>query len=131
MDLGLQGKVCVVTGSTRGIGKRVAEDLRAEGAVTVTSGRRADGIGDLHVEGDLAEPGGPERVVAATLERFGRIDVLVNNVGGTVIRPLETVTDADWQESFDLNLMAAVRATRAALPPMKAAGSGVIVNVSS
>ena len=131
MDLGLQGKVCVVTGSTRGIGKRVAEDLRAEGAVVVTSGRRAEGIGDLHVAGDLAVQGGPERVVAATLERFGRIDVLVNNVGGTVIRTLGEVSDADWQESFDLNLMAAVRATRAALPPMQAAGGGVIVNVSS
>ncbi len=131
MDLGLQGKVCVVTGSTRGIGKRVAEDLRVEGAVVVTSGRRAEGIGDLHVAGDLAVQGGPERVVAATLERFGRIDVLVNNVGGTVIRTLGDVSDADWQASFDLNLMAAVRATRAALPPMQAAGGGVIVNVSS
>lgn len=130
MDLGLGGKVCVVTGSTGGIGLEVARQLQAEGAQVVTSGRRADGIGDLHVPGDLAAAGEPERLIGAAHERFGRIDCLVNNVGGTAVRTLSDLTDADWQQSFDLNLMSAVRATRAAVPLMTGRG-GVIVNVSS
>jgi 3-oxoacyl-[acyl-carrier protein] reductase len=130
MDLGLSGKVCVVTGSTGGIGLEVARQLQAEGAQVVTSGRRADGIGDLHVAGDLSVAGEPERLIGAAQERFGRIDCLVNNVGGTAIRSLLDLTDADWQESFELNLMSAVRATRAAVGLMTGRG-GAIVNVSS
>ena len=131
MDLGLSGRVCIVTGSTAGIGLCVAQQLRADGALVVTSGRRPDGIGDLHVTGDLTRPGEAEELVAATVERFGRVDVLVNNAGGTAIRRLDELTDADWLASFELNLMTAVRATRAVLPAMRAQGSGAIVNVSS
>jgi 3-oxoacyl-[acyl-carrier protein] reductase len=131
MDLGLTGKICIVTGSTSGIGLVVAEQLRENGAVIVTSGRRPDGIGDLHVTGDLSHAGEPERLVATAVERFGRIDVLVNNVGGSAIRRLEELTDADWQASFELNLMTAIRATRAAVPVMRELGGGAIVNVSS
>ncbi len=131
MDLGLTGKVCLVTGSTGGIGCVCAEQLRAEGALVVTSGRRGDGIGDLHVAADLARPGEPERLVAAAAERFGRVDVLVNNVGGTRVRELDELTDADWQASFELNLMSAVRATRASVPLMLRQGGGAIVNVAS
>jgi 3-oxoacyl-[acyl-carrier protein] reductase len=131
MDLGLTGKICIVTGSTSGIGLVVAEQLRENGGVIVTSGRRPDGIGDLHVVADLSVAGEPERVVAATVERFGRVDVLVNNVGGTAIRRLEELTDADWQASFDLNLLTAIRATRSAVPVMREHGGGAIVNVAS
>jgi 3-oxoacyl-[acyl-carrier protein] reductase len=131
MDLGLSGKVCVVTGSTAGIGEVVARLLLAEGAHVVGTGRRAEGPGDLHVAADLAARGEPERVVAAAEERFGRVDCLVNNVGGTTIRSLDDLTDDDWQASFELNLMSAVRATRAALPAMRKRGAGAIVNVSS
>jgi len=131
MDLGLAGKVCVVTGSTAGIGLVVAERLKSEGATVVTSGRREQGVGDLHVAGDLTQRGEPERLIAKTLERFGRLDGLVNNVGGTDVRRLADLTDDDWQASFELNLMSAVRATRAAIPVLKAAGGGAIVNVSS
>jgi NAD(P)-dependent dehydrogenase (short-subunit alcohol dehydrogenase family) len=130
MDLGLREKVCIVTGSTSGIGLEVARQLRAEGALVVTSGRRDGGSGELHVVVDLAQPGEPERVVAATLEHFGRVDCLVNNVGGTEIRSLDELTDADWQRSFELNLMSAIRATRAALPSLRD-HHGAIVNVSS
>lgn len=131
MDLDLRDKVCIVTGSTGGIGLEVARQLQAEGAVVVTSGRRGEGIGDLHVTADLARPGEPERLVRETHARFGRVDCLVNNVGGTEIRGINELTDADWQASFELNLMSAVRATRAVLPEMTHRKQGVIVNVSS
>lgn len=131
MDLGLEERVCVVTGSTAGIGRVVAEQLLAEGAHVVGCGRSEDGPGDLHVVADLSQRGEPERVVAAAEERFGRVDCLVNNVGGTAIRVLDELTDDDWQASFELNLMSAVRATRAALPGMRERGQGSIVNVSS
>jgi NAD(P)-dependent dehydrogenase (short-subunit alcohol dehydrogenase family) len=131
MELGLSDKVCVITGSTRGIGLAVARQLREEGATVVTSGRRGDGIGDLHVVSDLTEPGAAEKLIESALTAFGRVDCLVNNVGGTNIRKFEELTDDDWQASFELNLMTAVRATRAALPGMKERASGAIVNVSS
>ena len=129
MELGFADKVCLVTGSTAGIGLEVARRLRAEGATVVTSGRRETGVGDLHVAADLTERGAADRLVAAAVERFGRIDGLVNNVGGTDIRALGELTDDDWQRSFELNLMTAVRTTRAALPHMP--GGSSIVNVSS
>ncbi|HVM56784.1 MAG TPA: SDR family oxidoreductase [Gaiellaceae bacterium] len=126
MDLELRDTVCLVTGSTGGIGLETANLLRAEGAVVVTTGRSG---GDIRA--DLARAGEPERVVRETIERHGRLDVLVNNVGGTEIRRLEDLTDEDWQASFEINLMSAVRATRAALPHMRGRGAGTIVNVSS
>jgi len=131
MELGLRDKVCLVTGSTGGIGLVVAQQLQAEGAVVVSTGRRGEGPGDVHVAADLSRPGEPERVVAAAESQLGRVDCLVNNVGGTEIRTLGELTDADWQASFELNLMSAVRATRAALPGMRERGTGTIVNVSS
>lgn len=131
MDLGLEETICVVTGSTAGIGLDVARQLQQEGATVVTSGRRETGIGDLHVSADLSKPGEPERVVHETINRFGRVDCLVNNVGGTDIRSLGELTDDDWQASFEINLMSAVRATQAALPGMLERRRGAIVNVSS
>ena len=120
-----------MTGSTSGIGAAVVRLLRAEGARVVSSGRRAEGPGDHHVQADLTARGEPERLVAETAERLGGLDVLVNNLGGTDVRTLAELTDDDWQASFELNLMSAVRATRAALPLLKMRGGGAIVNVSS
>ncbi|MGH3001871.1 MAG: SDR family NAD(P)-dependent oxidoreductase [Gaiellaceae bacterium] len=131
MDLGLRDRVCLVTGSTAGIGSVVAEQLAAEGAVVVGTGRRAEGPGTLHLAADLTRRGEAERVVAGAEARFGRVDCLVNLVGGTRIRRLEELTDDDWQSSFELNLMTAVRTTRAVLPGMRDRRSGAIVNVSS
>jgi NAD(P)-dependent dehydrogenase (short-subunit alcohol dehydrogenase family) len=126
MDLGLTDSVCLVTGSTSGIGLETAALLRAEGAIVVTTGRSG---GD--VQADLSQAGEPERVVRETVARHGRLDVLVNNVGYGEIRQLEDVTDEIWQASFEINLLSAVRATRAALPGMRERGLGTIVNVSS
>jgi 3-oxoacyl-[acyl-carrier protein] reductase len=126
MDLGLADSVCLVTGSTGGIGLETTKLLRAEGATVVTTGRSG---GD--VRADLSRAGEPERVVRETIEQHGSLDVLVNNVGYSEIRKLEDVTDDIWQASFEINLMTAVRATRAALPGMRERGAGTIVNVSS
>ena len=129
MDLGLRDRVCVVTGSTGGIGRATAELLAAEGAHVVTTGRGdAPGVGErLHIRADLAQPGEPERVVAEA----GAVDVLVNNVGVAYQRTFEEVTDEQWDELWRLNVMSYVRAIRAVLPGMKERGEGVIVNVSS
>jgi NAD(P)-dependent dehydrogenase (short-subunit alcohol dehydrogenase family) len=129
VDLGLAGKVCLVTGSTAGIGLEVAQRLSDEGAHVVSTGRRERGPGELHVAVDLTEHAAADRLVAAAVERFGRIDGLVNNAGGTDIRKLAELTDDDWQRSFELNLMTAVRTTRAALPHLERGSA--IVNVSS
>ena len=138
MDLGLKGRTAVVTGASRGIGLAVTRALAAEG-VRVTAGARASsaeldelaGSGSVQVvQADLAEPGGPGTLIAGAGDR---IDILVNNVGAAPARPggFAEITDEDWLTSLTLNLMAAVRTTRAALPVMLAAGSGAIVNISS
>ena len=132
MDLGLSDKVCVVTGSTGGIGLEVARAARRRRARSSSRPAARDGgIGDLHVAADLAQPGEPERLVAATLERFGRVDCLVNNVGGAEIRVARRADRRRLAASCELNLMSAVRATAAALPAMRERGGGAIVNVSS
>jgi NAD(P)-dependent dehydrogenase (short-subunit alcohol dehydrogenase family) len=131
MDLGLRDSVCVVTGSTAGIGLEVARMLQEEGAKVVTSGRRDDGIGDVHVAADLSEPGAPERVIAAAVESFDRVDCLVNNVGFAQLRRFEDLTEAEWEHAWQINVMSAVRAIQAALPGMRERSAGVIVNVAS
>jgi NAD(P)-dependent dehydrogenase (short-subunit alcohol dehydrogenase family) len=138
MDLRLNGQTAVVTGASRGIGLAVTHGLVAEG-VRVTAGtlKSSAELAELAatgqvrvVEVDLAEPAGPARLVAAAGDR---IDILVNNVGAAPARPggFAEITDQDWQDSVTLNLMAAVRTTRAALAVMLAAGKGAIVNISS
>jgi 3-oxoacyl-[acyl-carrier protein] reductase len=131
MDLGLEEKVCVVTGSTEGIGLEAVRLFRAEGARVVGASRRLEGEGDLHIAVDLAAQGEPQRVIATALEAFGRIDCLVNNVGWSEIHRFDELTEEIWDRSFQINLMSAVRATEATLPNMRANGVGAIVNVSS
>jgi NAD(P)-dependent dehydrogenase (short-subunit alcohol dehydrogenase family) len=128
VELGLSGRICVVTGSTGGIGLSTAKLLVDEGARVVTAGRsEAPGIGEaLHVRADLSQPGEPERLIAEA----GELDVLVNNVGIAVQRDFLTVTDEEWDASWELNVMSYVRAIRAAVPVMRGRG-GAIVNVSS
>jgi 3-oxoacyl-[acyl-carrier protein] reductase len=129
MDLGLRDRVCVVTGSTAGIGKETARLLAEEGAHVVTCGRRgAPGVGEtLHVVCDLSEPGEPERLIAEA----GDVHALVNNAGVAYQTSFEEVTDEQWDELWRLNVLGYVRAIRAALPAMRRRGRGAIVNVSS
>jgi 3-oxoacyl-[acyl-carrier protein] reductase len=132
--LNLRGRACLVTGSTSGIGLETARLLADEGARVVTCGRRAEapGIGEeLHVPVDLASAGGPEHLVARALAVVGPIDVLVNNVGVAYVAAFDQLTDADWDEMWQLNVMSYVRAIRAVLPGMRERRGGVIVNVSS
>jgi NAD(P)-dependent dehydrogenase (short-subunit alcohol dehydrogenase family) len=134
VDLGLQSTVCLITGSTGGIGLESARLLAAEGATVVTSGRRdeAPGVGEtLHVAAELSRAGEPERLVREVEEKLGRVDCLVNNVGLAVQRSFDEVTDAQWDELWQLNVMSYVRAIRAVLPGMRERRAGVIVNVSS
>jgi len=133
MDLGLEGRVCVVTGSTGGIGLETAKLLAAEGARVVTSGRSdAPGAGEaLHVSADLSQPGEPERVIVGAAKELGGLDCLVNNVGLVRIADFEEVPDTEWDAYWQLNVMSYVRATRAALPYLRERGGGSIVNVSS
>src|SRR5438874_6167311 len=133
MDLGLRDRVCVVTGSTGGIGLETIRLLAAEGARAVSSGRsHAPNAGEaLHVAADLSAPDAPAQLIDAATRAFGRVDVLVNNVGTAYITSFEDVSDGEWEEMWQLNVMSYVRAIRAVLPQMRERGDGVIVNVSS
>jgi NAD(P)-dependent dehydrogenase (short-subunit alcohol dehydrogenase family) len=132
VDLGLDGKRCLVTGSTAGIGLEVVRQLAGEGARVVSSGRRdAPDVGeDAHVVADLARAGEPERVVDEATRHLGGLDVLVNNVGVARIARFAEVGDDEWDAYWQLNVMSYVRAIRAALPHLRERG-GSIVNVSS
>jgi NAD(P)-dependent dehydrogenase (short-subunit alcohol dehydrogenase family) len=129
VDLGLRDRLCLVTGSTGGIGLATARLLVEEGARVVTCGRgEAPGVGEaLHVRADLSAPGEGARVVAEA----GRLDVLVNNVGYAEQRDFLSLADEVWDEAWQLNVMSYLRAIRAAVPGMRERGGGVIVNVSS
>ena len=133
MDLGLEGRACLVTGSTRGIGREVAAQLAREGARVVSCGRGpAPGIGERHhVTCDLAIAGESERAVSEAVAELGGIDVLVNNVGVARHARFEDVSDAEWDEYWQLNVMSYVRSIRAALPHLRRSEAGAIVNLSS
>jgi NAD(P)-dependent dehydrogenase (short-subunit alcohol dehydrogenase family) len=137
MDLGLSGRRALVTGASRGIGLAVVRGLVAEGAEVVAAARtRGDDLAALagveFVAADLASPEGPSELVAAA-RRGGPIDVLVNNAGAVTPRlaGFAAVTDAEWEATWTLTLMAAVRTTRAVIGDMVAAGRGAIVTTSS
>jgi NAD(P)-dependent dehydrogenase (short-subunit alcohol dehydrogenase family) len=139
MDLGLERRVCVVTGSTSGIGLATARLLAREGARAVVCGRESDGVDRARREtgaafgvvADLEEPGAPDELVAQTQAALGPIGVLVNNVGDAYQASFEELSDRQWDEMWQLNVMSYVRCIRAVLPAMRDAGAGVIVNVSS
>ena len=146
MDLGLGQKVAVVTGGSRGLGFAAAQALVAEGAHVAicargaeqlqraveqlrsasSSGARAEGV-----VADVSTEDGVRKVIAAAITSFGRLDVLVNNVGTARGADIESTTDADWQEAIDQTLFPSIRATRLAVPHLRKQGGGAIVIVSS
>jgi 3-oxoacyl-[acyl-carrier protein] reductase len=139
MDLGLRDRVCLVTGSTAGIGLETARLLAAEGARVIVTGRAADGVEQaradsgaaLGLAADLSEPGSADRLLSDATAQLGAVDCLVNNVGEAYQAAFDEVTDEQWDAMWQLNVMSYVRCIRAALPAMREAGRGVIVNVSS
>ena len=139
MDLGLADRVCVVTGSTSGIGLVAAKLLAAEGAQVVVCGRDAGRVelaragtgAALGVVCDLGEPSAPEQLIGEATRALGRVDCLVNNVGLAYQADFEELSDEQWDEMWQLNVMSFARSIRAVLPGMRERGRGVIVNVSS
>jgi len=143
MDLGLAGRVCVVTGGSRGIGLETARLLRAEGAKVLLVARDSERLADAAagLDGgdeevatlplDVTEPDAGEQLLGAALEEFGGIDVLVNNAGAAHYRDLFEVPDADWRAQYELNVMAPLRAMKAIAPVLAERGWGRIVNVCS
>jgi NAD(P)-dependent dehydrogenase (short-subunit alcohol dehydrogenase family) len=137
MDLELEGKVAVVTGASKGIGLAIVRTLAGEGMQVVGGALTVDGLdsvdGVTAVALDLVDPTGSARLVREAVDRHGRIDVLVNNVGGVKLRlnGFLEVSDDDFEASLQLNFFAALRATRAAVTAMLDHGGGTIVNVAS
>src|SRR6266571_460072 len=139
MDLGLRERVCLVTGSTSGIGLETAKLLAAEGARVVVTGRDQDRVdrardeigAALGVACDLSESSAPEGLVSEAADAVGPIECLVNNVGEAYQIGFEELSDEQWDAMWQLNVMSYVRCIRAVVPGMRDAGGGVIVNVSS
>ena len=143
MDLGLTGKVAIVTGGTQGIGRATALTLAREGAAVAIAARgqerldrtaaeiRAAGGQVAAIRADVSQAADCERVVAEAVKAFGRLDILVNNAGTSATGEFAAASDAVWQADFDLKLFAAIRLARLAIPHMKRQGGGRIVNLTN
>jgi 3-oxoacyl-[acyl-carrier protein] reductase len=144
MDLMLAGKTALISGSSKGIGFHIAQGLAAEGCNVAINGRNADVLEGARAAiaeqgggkvvaclGDVTDPAVAQAFVDTALEAFGRIDILVNNVGGSTPKLLVEDTDEDWQTAFEFNLFHAVRLSRLAIPEMQKQGGGAILNIAS
>ncbi len=144
MDLGLRDKVAFVAGASKGLGKACALGFAREGAHVAMCSRSQQAIdaaaqevaGEtgaqvLALAGDVSEPEACDRLIQQTVERFGRLDVLVNNAGGPPTGTATGMSDEQWLAAFQTNLMSAVRLARAAVPHMKQVGGGRVVNITS
>jgi 3-oxoacyl-[acyl-carrier protein] reductase len=146
LDLSLTDKVAIVTGSSRGLGLASARALVAEGCRVCICARGSERLAEaaieidavarrpnmvLTVQADVSTQAGVDLVVARTVETFGRLDVLVNNVGVAGGAGLLDTSDQEWQAAFDLTLFPAIRASRAAVPHMREAGGGAIIMIAS
>jgi 3-oxoacyl-[acyl-carrier protein] reductase len=144
MDLMLAGKTALVSGSSKGIGYHIAQGLVTEGCNVAINGRSADVLEQAKAAleaarggqvtaclGDITQPNSAQAFVEAALRAFGRIDILVNNVGGSAPKSLLETTDEDWLTAFEFNLFHAVRLSRLAIPEMQKVGGGAILNIAS
>ncbi|MGB9068658.1 MAG: SDR family oxidoreductase [Candidatus Acidiferrales bacterium] len=144
MELGLKAKVVVVTGSSKGIGRSIAEAFAREGAQVVINSRNAEeleataaemrktGGAMLAIASDVTTAEGARRPIEEAVKKFGTVHVLVNNAGGAGrFGSFDDLTDDEWMDVYNLNVLSAVRATRAALPHMQKQKWGRIINISS
>jgi 3-oxoacyl-[acyl-carrier protein] reductase len=145
VDLGLSGCVAIVGGASSGMGRACAMALAREGCNVALFARREElldeavaeidaqgsGAAGLAVAGDSSDPEALRALVDRTLQRFGRLDILVNNTGGPPAGGFEDFTDEQWHEAWQLTLMSTLRLTRLALPALRASGRGRIVNITS
>lgn len=144
MDLGIAGRVALVTGASRGIGRAVAEALGAEGARIVLTARgpegldtvvsvlRDQGVDAVGVAGDVCDPATTATIVSTATDTFGGVDIVVNNAGSEPGHlPFDRLSDADWEDTYRLNVVSAVRLTVAAMPHMRERRWGRVVNVAS
>lgn len=143
MDLGLKGKVAVVTGSTEGIGKATALKFIQEGAKVAICGRRAElvtrtvdelkhaGSNVFGMAADMSKAADIERFIGAVVEHFGRLDILVNNAGSSKRGPFLEIDDATWSGDLELKLFGAIRCARLAVPHMRRQGGGRIINIAN
>jgi 3-oxoacyl-[acyl-carrier protein] reductase len=144
VDLGLRDRVALVAAASKGLGRAVAEDLAAEGARLIICARGADALEQTRaaivertgaavhaIAADLATREGIDRVARAALERYGHVDVLVNNAGGPPSGPFEQHTWEQWENAVNLNLRSAVELTRQVLPGMRERRWGRIINITS
>ncbi len=140
----LSGKMALVCAASQGLGKAAARALASAGASVAVCARREaavravaeelardTGSTVLPIVADLSRPAGPAHAVAATVERFGALDILVTNTGGPRSAPFESLTDRDWQDAFDSLVMSVVRVCRESIPHMRARGGGRIVHITS
>jgi NAD(P)-dependent dehydrogenase (short-subunit alcohol dehydrogenase family) len=145
MDLELSGRVALITGGSKGIGRGIATSLAREGAFVAICARRQRDLAEavdairresgneqvIGVPADVTNPEDIERFIEAARDRFSRIDILVNNAGGSAARPFERVSDEDFEADLALKLMAAIRTSRLAVPHMRAGGYGRIINITA
>ena len=143
MNLGLKDKVVVVTGASRGIGRAIAHGFADEGARLSICGRTQDTLQSVTAEltakdaqvfaklTDVTDTGQVEAFISETVDTYGKIDVVVNNVGGSRWTPLEDISDTEWHEILDLNLVSAARVNRCVIPEMKKQGGGAILMITS
>lgn len=143
MDLGLAGSVAVVTGGSRGLGLGIARSLAAEGCHLVLAARDSQALAAVQEElqalrvqvvtmaCDLTTPQAPAALAQVALQHFGRVDILVNNVGGNRRKEFVATTEEDWELLLNWNLLSHVRLTRALLPSMRARRQGVVIFISS
>jgi NAD(P)-dependent dehydrogenase (short-subunit alcohol dehydrogenase family) len=141
MDLELKGKVVLITGGSDGLGAASARKIASEGGRVVIGARGADklqAVADginasggeaLAVVTDVTKPGDLEHFLQAALERWGRVDALVNNAGRSAAKPFEQITDSDWADDLDLKFHAAIRLSRIVVPELRKVGGGAIINV--
>jgi 3-oxoacyl-[acyl-carrier protein] reductase len=143
MDLGLKGKVALITGASKGLGRAVAEELAREGAhVSIcargkedlekaAAGLRQYGVTVVAIQADVTHIDDVQRVIEETIKHLGRIDILVNNAGEGWVGHTVNTTDEQWQYCMEVNLYSAVRFTRGVVPQMRKQGGGRIINMST